>query len=412
MFEHTTLSATEQQIRLVRFPALIQPEDGISMIVEHHTFDTAPPYTALSYTWGPELPTQPILLNGQTFLVRQNLWEFLRIARVGRVEVLGEPRQVLPTYEPEVPTTRTLDVGTVCDVVKRQNLRTGRVLFEYTSAALSQRWLWIDQLCINQSSHDQEKNHQVQMMGSIYRKAKLVVAWLGAADTDSECAKEMLLQYRPDTYPYDYKPEIQTGTEKFLRRAYWTRLWVVQELLLARNKHFLCGTFVYDWIYRNDFRHFEGDWGRSFLLPMEMYAAHAPDPLHTIIERFHDVHCSWRCESPHDAVYSLMSLASSTDRLETDYSKPREVVLMEVLGLAMPYYAREIVQNPSKTTGSYKTETVCLAARRTAERTCRALRIPWPKELSLRKVWEKYLTEYKIDEDKFFQARYWRIHGD
>jgi hypothetical protein len=40
------------------------------------------------------------------------------------------------------------------------------------------RWLWVDQLCINQDD-DVEKHEQIQLMGQIYQAAKSVVIWLG-----------------------------------------------------------------------------------------------------------------------------------------------------------------------------------------------------------------------------------------
>ena len=38
--------------------------------------------------------------------------------------------------------------------------------------------LWIDALCIDQSSIE-EKNHQVQQIGKIHSKAKQVIVWPG-----------------------------------------------------------------------------------------------------------------------------------------------------------------------------------------------------------------------------------------
>ena len=39
-------------------------------------------------------------------------------------------------------------------------------------------WLWVDQICIDQSSN-KERNHQVAMMGDIYRRATETYMWLG-----------------------------------------------------------------------------------------------------------------------------------------------------------------------------------------------------------------------------------------
>ncbi len=76
---------------------------------------TSDTYTALSYTWGPVSQSQDILLDGHVFVVRQNLWDFLHIAR--------------------------------------QN---------YPGIAF-----WIDAVCINQDDI-QERNQQVSLMSTIY----------------------------------------------------------------------------------------------------------------------------------------------------------------------------------------------------------------------------------------------------
>ena len=44
----------------------------------------------------------------------------------------------------------------------------------------SDQYLWIDALGIDQG-HLEERNHQVAMMGQIYRNVCLVIAWLGNA---------------------------------------------------------------------------------------------------------------------------------------------------------------------------------------------------------------------------------------
>lgn len=87
-------------------------------------------YTCLSYVWGHKNDNGgpfPILINGQKFYVFYNLHEFLKIAR------------------------------------EKYNRR---------------RLWWIDAICLDQTNIE-EKNHQVQLMGVIYYRAKRVIVWLG-----------------------------------------------------------------------------------------------------------------------------------------------------------------------------------------------------------------------------------------
>jgi len=83
----------------------------------------APPYNALSYTWGlASDPHYPILLNGRTFYARENLW----LALYG-LQMRADP------------------------VV-----------------------IWIDAICIDQENIP-ERDHQVRKMKAIYEQADQVI---------------------------------------------------------------------------------------------------------------------------------------------------------------------------------------------------------------------------------------------
>lgn len=49
------------------------------------------------------------------------------------------------------------------------------------------RMLWIDNICIDQSSNE-ERGHQVELMGSIYRNARTVIVWLGEEEPETKRA--------------------------------------------------------------------------------------------------------------------------------------------------------------------------------------------------------------------------------
>jgi hypothetical protein len=148
----------------------------------------APEYTALSYVWGSPDATKAILLDGQPFSVRENLWNFLAEYRVRG------------------------------------------------SGGL----LWIDALCIDQSSI-KERNHQVAIMKHIYLNARLVIAWLGLDLEETLSAISELAPAASQTPPENPFWDREVGIELALSNVrlgeneYWKRLWIVQEFILAQS---------------------------------------------------------------------------------------------------------------------------------------------------------------------------------
>jgi len=147
----------------------------------------AHPYEALSYVWGPESNQRPISLDGDEFLVRENLHQALFHLRDEFVE----------------------------------------------------RVLWVDAICINQHN-DNEKSHQVQSMAKIYAKASRVVVWLGAASDDSDLALESLRMAAEEgkmTARRSWDPTFNgKAILSLLERDWFQRIWV-------RNKqHTLVGS--------------------------------------------------------------------------------------------------------------------------------------------------------------------------
>ena len=186
----------------------------------------SPAYRAVSYEWGcpgaigSVLPS--IELNGHAVAVQVNLFEFLKR---------------LKPYNDHLP-------------------------------------LWIDALCINQSD-ESEKSRQVPLMGDIYHKAESVLVWLGKEGDGSgnllrlingrsalqlmdirsmTMAKRSRLHISgrhgaPATDPWlirQAKPTVERILRsdvaiKLLDRTYWSRAWVVQEIVLARKITLFCG---------------------------------------------------------------------------------------------------------------------------------------------------------------------------
>lgn len=167
--------------------------------------DAAPPYEALSYTWGDEESKCRISLNGFSFHIRPNLRDALRRLR--------QPR--------------------------------------------STRIIWIDAICIDQKSAD-EKSVQVPLMEKIYTRAERVIAWLGEETFDSGMALDFI-PHLTKIAEVNNKSNWLSHLERdeFLRkmmslvhlfsRPWWRRMWIIQEVALAPHVLLVCGSRQIPW---------------------------------------------------------------------------------------------------------------------------------------------------------------------
>lgn len=175
----------------------------ITMTMEVFDLQDPPAYTSLSYTWGTLTPTEAVLVNAASFQVRQNLYDFLNMFR----------------------------------------------------REATARWLWVDQLSINQQD-TVERNQQVEQMVNIYRNAEQVLTWLGPSADGSDELMDALNQCREELDAAEGSAyasleeacsvrNLEThldAVDALFSRDYWTRLWIIQEILLARNIIVYCGS--------------------------------------------------------------------------------------------------------------------------------------------------------------------------
>ena len=113
------------------------------------------------------------------------------------------------------------------------------------------RRLWIDAICINQDDSD-EKNAQVSLMADVYSKAQSVCVWLGEASPDSNLALNFISRIVNlddfDRLVADRRtPQEWAALSSLMRRAWFSRRWVVQEIALAARATLYCGEAYVDW---------------------------------------------------------------------------------------------------------------------------------------------------------------------
>ncbi|KAI1277887.1 heterokaryon incompatibility protein-domain-containing protein [Xylaria sp. FL0933] len=160
--------------------------------------------------------------------------------------------------------TRKSDDESHCQTMSiTQNLATALRHLRHQDEA---RILWIDAICIDQSNLE-EKSSQVAIMGEVYKHARQVIVWLGSATDNSDRALRVLgeigsqvtvdwndffmspspdardatlgLQHVP--FPSYFTVDDAIAVEALWARAWFERVWVRQEVALARSAIFQAG---------------------------------------------------------------------------------------------------------------------------------------------------------------------------
>lgn len=95
-------------------------------------------------------------------------------------------------------------------------------------------YLWIDQICINQED-TLKRSNQVAHMAEICKSASQVLVWLGQESQFSSSSEPLPSYPGPET-DIDGQPLLQwILTNSVFRRPWFRRLWIIQEVVLARE---------------------------------------------------------------------------------------------------------------------------------------------------------------------------------
>jgi Heterokaryon incompatibility protein (HET) len=181
-------------------------------------------------------------------------------------------------------------------------------------------------------------------MGDIYRKAASVIAWLGwPQGWDPKMVFQFITLDSWDSWEFLARDdsrkswgltygELLRMVLKMCTCRYWSRRWIVQEILLARNITIMCGENDMSWQRLHSFIQRLVSVGLpQELLTKKALEATLPFPMsdykygglggrkyaltiRQLLAKFGETDC----EVLHDRVYSLLSLASDGNRLSVD----------------------------------------------------------------------------------------------
>ncbi|KAF5009248.1 hypothetical protein FDECE_4541 [Fusarium decemcellulare] len=106
------------------------------------------------------------------------------------------------------------------------------------------RMIWVDAICINQKDVE-ERDAQVSKMSQIYAECRGAYVYLGpdiATPTLGQYPLRRQLQLFNSQAPEtDYVSDDKLNLGRLLQRRYFSRIWVIQELILSRHVAFQVG---------------------------------------------------------------------------------------------------------------------------------------------------------------------------
>ncbi|KAJ8068274.1 hypothetical protein OCU04_003841 [Sclerotinia nivalis] len=226
-FVYSSLDKDRQEIRLIKLctPPKTPEPAFIECCMKVVSLDDNIEYCALSYVWGDPTPTNMLIIKGDdgsySLGITTNLSEALK-------------------------SLQASPYGT-------------------------DTYFWIDAICINQKD-DIEKSWQVARMKAIFGQAICVAAWLGVSTKEDEIFFPAALTYseflvgiwhrdiqalepeKLNEYVYSRKRQFaelhrDDGIDEKLfssvaRKSWFRRIWILQELFVARRIMFVCGSIL------------------------------------------------------------------------------------------------------------------------------------------------------------------------
>jgi hypothetical protein len=243
-YTYKTLDEPRKMIRLLK---ILSISPHISCELKTVSLEDTLTFSALSYVWGDVDATESVFVDGKSLAIAVNLAQALRGVQHQWTE---------------------------------GNCSTD---------AEHEQWLWADAICINQQDV-QEKNHQVPFMKEIYSSARRVFSWLGPANQETYQGFDTLDLVMREISMFPSYPEVlQTARYKdfyeiklddldafgsidwlekysntpsgssssliefnsiiaLFRLPYWNRVWIYQEVALAKDTLLVCGTRVICWL--------------------------------------------------------------------------------------------------------------------------------------------------------------------
>lgn len=257
--------ASPKNIRLITLLSCNDPNTPIECTMQEASFAKGPEYEALSYVWGSPTPQRTVTLNGRNFPVGENLEAALR--------------QLRPCGENKASRTIWIDAMCINQLdVEERTQQVSQMDMVYRGAARVVVWLgresntsarvfrelkyWRKNLAmfkprqISQILRFPFQNSEYcaecdavprpDTLRRYYHAAKQA----GKVQVEERLREYLKLAENPRILPQVWKDahiDLIESFIKLLARPWWKRVWVLQEVILARKLILHCGPESVDW---------------------------------------------------------------------------------------------------------------------------------------------------------------------
>ncbi|KAM0802255.1 heterokaryon incompatibility protein-domain-containing protein [Usnea florida] len=300
------------------------------------------------------------------------------------------PKFFALSYTWGIPTQRDLELRMQAPVIPLTENLTNAM---YILGTIFPGTYWIDALCINQQDNA-EKSSQLTLMREIYSAAEAVMVFLGAKSEESDMACDLVgklcklfqngefdvqgeisprsLLSVAKRYPFEDKKLRELGLPlendpdwvalaELLSRPYFHRIWVLQELVMARGRIMVfCGSYQlpYDYLIILMQVLLPAGWRYQMMRlaeksdrQLEMQALEFLPTVGTLrrvdgkkldLEVLLDMVRTLSATDPRDKIFALLGMAKEVGEdqdmatlLQPDYSKSVQQVFTEVTGASL-----------------------------------------------------------------------------
>lgn len=277
------------------------------------TKETAPKYIALSYVWGGRTirtPARSVVVNGHELEITKNLSSFLLMLRHDRRK---------------------------------------------TIAKAGARWFFADQISMDQENIS-ERNHQVSLMGDIYSGAYIVFAWLGHDRCLWSIHEQAFTKVTPSDCNGPGRESLIFALRCLVLAKYWKRLWVVQELFLAKEIVFWYCEYTIDRpTLLSNLSALDNSTSREQLETGLHAEFRIDDDLKALWPRLSSMlsdgsrrhrwslqpllqmYAVCECADPRDKIFALQALVEPSQRVQIDYSMGMSTLSNKVLRIVIAH---------------------------------------------------------------------------